>query len=324
MSKKPLISVIMPVYNVENHIKKSIDSVFNQNFTDFELICVDDGSTDMSGKICDEYANKDNRLRVFHKDNGGVASARQFGIEKIEGDFFIFIDSDDYIEFDMFKNMYEIAMKSDSDVVYCDYFEEKDNIKIPKYQISVTSPIEMVEAIFSDIMAGYLWNKIFKTSILKENHVLFQKGIDYGEDQLFVVRMLLFCKNVSYCNKLFYHYVFRENSIMNVCKSKHKYEMQKKCLNEFIKISKFYKLNLLPKLLHYKCEMIFSGYFTKKECNEFGFVRYVDLLNSKIDLKNKLLLLFAKIGFFVTAQRLMVFYKKYLKSFYISYVQRFL
>ena len=107
----PEISIIVPVYNVEKYLKRCIDSILNQSFTDFELILVDDGSTDNSGEIIDEYAIKDERIKVIHKENGGLSSARNVGIEYSKGNYIAFVDSDDYINKNMYKILYKNAIK---------------------------------------------------------------------------------------------------------------------------------------------------------------------------------------------------------------------
>ena len=114
------VSIIVPVYNVDKFLHKCVDSILAQTLTDFELLLVDDGSKDNSGLICDKYAAKDSRVRVFHKENGGVSSARNLGLENAQGDWIIFIDSDDWIEPNMLKDIYEKAILEHADLVYCD------------------------------------------------------------------------------------------------------------------------------------------------------------------------------------------------------------
>ena len=112
----PKISIIVPVYKVEKYIHKCIDSILAQTFTDFELILVDDGSPDNCGKICDEYAKEDSRIVVIHKDNGGVSDARNIGISRANGEYIGFVDSDDYIDKDMYKNLYESCLNNKADI----------------------------------------------------------------------------------------------------------------------------------------------------------------------------------------------------------------
>ena len=118
----PLVSVIVPVYKAEAYLHKCVDSLLAQTMTDFEVLLIDDGSPDRSGAICDEYAAKDSRIRVFHKENGGVASARQVGIENVRGEYTIHADPDDWVEPTMLEELYAKAKEDDADMVICDYY----------------------------------------------------------------------------------------------------------------------------------------------------------------------------------------------------------
>ena len=117
----PKISVIVPVYNTEKYLHRCIDSILSQTFTDFELLLINDGSKDGSGAICDEYAAKDNRVRVFHKENCGVSSARNLGLDNVQGEWVLFVDSDDWMELTMLAKMYHAAIENNADCVYCDF-----------------------------------------------------------------------------------------------------------------------------------------------------------------------------------------------------------
>ena len=122
-----LISVIIPVYNVEQYLSKCLDSVVNQTYKNLEVILVDDGSTDNSGKICDEFALKDNRIIVIHKSNGGLSSARNEGLKFAKGQYVGFVDSDDYIEIGMYEKLLEVSLKYGSDVVCSNYYRVTNN-----------------------------------------------------------------------------------------------------------------------------------------------------------------------------------------------------
>ena len=139
----PLISVIVPVYNVEKYLNKCVDSIIHQTFTNLEIILVDDGSTDKSGPFCEKYAALDQRVKVIHKTNGGLSDARNKGIEKATGDFVTFIDSDDFIELDMIEYLYRLLCQAEADISVCqrNEIEEGSNRKkahlIVKYEIIV-------------------------------------------------------------------------------------------------------------------------------------------------------------------------------------------
>ena len=123
----PAISVIVPVYNKEPYLHRCIDSILSQTFTDFELLLIDDGSTDRSGEICDAYAGKDKRVRVFHKENGGVSSARNKGIQKANGEWIIFLDADDYFLLDALRLLLDVALKNKTKISAANFYVEKDN-----------------------------------------------------------------------------------------------------------------------------------------------------------------------------------------------------
>ena len=119
---KPLISIIVPIYNVEKYLSRCINSVLSQTFPDFELLLIDDGSTDKSGYICDGYAQKDSRIKVFHIENGGVSAARNYGLDNARGEWITFVDADDWIDKDMYYKLYNEAILSEADIVICDFY----------------------------------------------------------------------------------------------------------------------------------------------------------------------------------------------------------
>lgn len=125
-----MISVIIPIYNVEEYLEKCVNSVLNQTYSDLEIILVDDGSTDNSGKICDELKNKDNRIIVIHQENQGLSAARNAGIAKALGEYIAFVDSDDYIMEDMYETLYKNLEKTDADISICKYQYVKKQQKI--------------------------------------------------------------------------------------------------------------------------------------------------------------------------------------------------
>ena len=127
MKKNNLISIIVPIYNVEKYLKKCIDSIINQTYKNLEIILVDDGSPDNCGKICDEYAKKDNRIKVIHKENGGVSSARNVGVENATGEYIGFVDSDDYIEKDMYEVLINNLKKENADISIISNYEVYKN-----------------------------------------------------------------------------------------------------------------------------------------------------------------------------------------------------
>lgn len=217
----PRISVIVPVYNVESLLSRCVDSLLKQKFTDYEVLLVDDGSTDSSGYICDEYAEKDSRIRVIHKPNGGVSETRNKGIDEAKGEWITFVDSDDYVTIDYLSDLYactspEIGLvvmhskhiKENGEDLYRDYDLPKGKIV---YDASGFS--EMVKKQFI-AQRGYVHSKLFKKGILDTLNVRFNPQIKFSEDWIFLFRYLnginlkVCCSPVSN-----YFYVDREGSL---------------------------------------------------------------------------------------------------------------
>ena len=202
-----MVSVIIPVYNAEKFIRRCLDSVIHQTYKDLDIIVVDDGSTDGSGAICDEYAAKDNRFHVIHEKNAGVSVARQVGLDSVRGDYCSFIDADDWAEANMIELMLKEATTKDADIVICDYYIEK---KIVKYRKCENIPYEInSETYLQEILLGrsfsVLWNKLFKTSVLKKNRFYPPKLLTY-EDTMFLIKTLLDHPKISYIQEALYHY----------------------------------------------------------------------------------------------------------------------
>lgn len=180
------ISIILPVNNASRYIIHAIDCVLNQSMRDFELIIVDDGSTDKTGLICDEYAVKDSRVKVFHKPNGGVASARQLGIEQATGIYSIHFDADDYAAPEMLAEMYNTAVETDADVVIADFnvrFSEKNIVRFDQKIRSDKSSDVLIDILEGKVF-GALWHKLIRTSLYRDMGICFEPGINYCEDVL--------------------------------------------------------------------------------------------------------------------------------------------
>lgn len=194
----PKISVIVPVYNAQNTINRCIDSILSQTFTDFEVLFVNDGSKDESGRMCYDYAEKDSRVRVFNKSNGGVCSARNMGLENASGDWITFCDSDDWVGEDWLM-IYSMGINQGVDVVIqgIDYSREGDR---SRYSHVGTSYIGDVKNGLLEInkykIVGYPVNKLFKRSIIRDNNLLFDTKFRTREDFDFVMRYMIYAKNM--------------------------------------------------------------------------------------------------------------------------------
>lgn len=200
--ENPKISVIVPVYNAEKYLHRCMDSILAQTFTDFELLLIDDGSKDQSGAICDEYARKDERVRVWHKENGGVSSARNVGLDNARGEWVTFSDSDDWLEPNAFAYYDEMTKKHSFDYLYCGYFlngvpktpEDEGNFGVKDF--------------LNKNECDKLWYGLYLSSAIKRNNIRFDKKITLSEDKLFNYQFLKFCRQVYCARVAFYHYFF--------------------------------------------------------------------------------------------------------------------
>ncbi len=206
----PQISIIVPVYKVEKYLSRCIDSILSQSFADFELLLIDDGSPDDCGRICDDYSEKDGRIIVFHKENGGVSSARNVGIEKARGDYLVFIDSDDYIAEDYLS----LIMAHDEDLV-CQtaniMSEDGSIINTPLRNEITISGIEFDSGFYSQLLLNGAFNwihcKRFCSSIIRKNGISFDTTLDFAEDTLFVVEYSRYINSICVENIANYRYV---------------------------------------------------------------------------------------------------------------------
>jgi glycosyltransferase involved in cell wall biosynthesis len=214
------ISIIIPVYNVEAYLRRCLDSVINQTHTNLEIICVDDGSTDNSGSICDEYAERDSRIRVFHKKNGGVSSARNVGLDNFTSDYLGFVDADDQIEPYMYKELYS-AMISEEASLSAVNFTRNGIVETPREPTSTgifTRNEMLLYAIRNVHYAGFgriVCNKLFYSRVIRDNKMKFDESLKIAEDFRFLAELLLYDKlSGVFVDKPLYHYLRRDNSLM--------------------------------------------------------------------------------------------------------------
>ena len=206
-----MISVIVPVYNVEKYIRACLDSIINQTYRDLEIILVDDGSTDNSGAICDEYAKKDSRIKVIHKENGGQSVARNIGLQKAKGEFIGFVDSDDSIELDMFESLFSAIQNVD--IAICGYNLVAGDKRIESGllgQNKTLNQAELWKEIFGNLNNA-VWNKLFRRELL--SGICFDAKFAHGEDLIFNILYLKSAKTGKYINRYLYNYYKRGDSI---------------------------------------------------------------------------------------------------------------
>ena len=225
---KPLISIITPVYNVEPYIYDYLNSVLDQTYTNLEIICVDDGSPDHCGKILDEYAKNDLRLKVVHQSNAGYPNAVNCGLDYATGDYIGFVDPDDWVELDFYEKLLYLAQSKDADIVISNYSREYEHTS---ELVNNTQPIPevfdgrnnaFIYGFEADVYRGFkmfLVNKLFKSKFFaaSENNGLgLRMSTDFitGGDQLLVTECFLKASKFAYTADALYHYRIRENSIM--------------------------------------------------------------------------------------------------------------
>lgn len=212
-----LVSVIVPVYNVEKYLARCIQSVCGQSYQGLEIILVDDGSKDKSGVICDEYAEQDGRIKVIHKENGGLGDARNAGVEKAEGKYLLFVDSDDRIHENLVRDTVETAEKNQADMVIFDYIGEEENGNLTDrftFPFSVNRVIEVAEEKELIMRSCSAVNKLIRRELWKESGFQFPKG-RYYEDLATIPKVMTKTKKIVYLPEVYYYYLMRDGSIMH-------------------------------------------------------------------------------------------------------------
>lgn len=293
------ISIIVPIFNTESFLKKCIDSIISQTYNKFELILVNDGSTDRSGVICDDYAKKDQRIHVIHKTNGGASSARNAGIEYARGDYISFVDSDDYIHRNTYEILYTNAKKYDADIVCCNYLnidEGKYNIYSEfkgAYTIQLFNNIEALNKMYltkeTYINSVVPWNKLYNRMLF--NNIKYEIGNIYDDET--VAHKLLYNSNlVISINAKLYYYVKRNGSQMNSPFHVKKFDKISVLRDRLIYFRRHKEDKIYQKALKHYMDMFFWYYYLAKE-NLRGIDKELIDLKSTFD-KTLFYLLFAK------------------------------
>jgi len=237
----PIVSVIMPAYNAEAYVAKAIESILLQSLSDWELIIIDDGSTDKTASILDGYANKDARIKVIHQINHGVGFSRQLGINKAMGKFCIHVDADDWVEPDYLRLLVSKAEAEDADMVWCDAYVNESAVWSMKCK---EDSAWMIREILNRRLWGTLWNRLFKTSICQQKDIAFP-ACTYWEDVAFVIQCLTKCNKICHISVPLYHYRQVETSLLHVAAQKDiskDYRIVADCLDAFMS-----KNNLIEK-----------------------------------------------------------------------------
>lgn len=211
----PKISIIVPVYNVEKYIKRCIDSIIVQTYSDWELLLIDDGSPDRSGDICDEYARNDNRIKVFHTVNEGVSSARNLGLDNARGEYVTFIDSDDWIEGKCFEVCVFLMERDMLDILQFSFKRVDDNGNILHRKVNGTNVLSFEEYVKSQQYNVCVWGTFIRYSIIEKKHVRFDRKLKLAEDQVFIFAVMSCSDKLQSIPIAFYNYYFNVGSATN-------------------------------------------------------------------------------------------------------------
>lgn len=257
------LSIIIPVYNVAEWLSETVDSILAQTFRDFELVLVDDGSTDGSGELCDQYAAGDNRIRVIHQKNAGVSVARNTGVAAAQGDYIGFTDSDDIIEADMYQRLLELAEAYDADIVQCQHDRESILNGLTRSEtVEMMDGQAFVHRMFTKAGGQYtnqvaLWSKIYRRELFEG--IVFPVGQVY-EDEQETYKLCLKAKRIVEIPDILYHYIKRENSIITGISPKKMLDKQKALLDRL-----YYLPERIPEL-EKQCCRAFLGFSTHILC----------------------------------------------------------
>lgn len=211
----PKISIIVPVYKAENYLRRCVDSILNQTFTDFELILVDDGSPDRSGEICDEYEQKDSRIRVFHKDNGGVSSARNLGLDNVQGEYVTFVDADDWIDADNLFKCSSVITNNMLDLLQYSFKRIDNKGRIMQVKKISSDVLDLKHYLKKENFNMCVWGNFIKTSIIQLNNIRFEESIKLAEDQIFMIETMSMSRRLQSIDSVFYNYFFNPDSATN-------------------------------------------------------------------------------------------------------------
>lgn len=310
--KNDKVSIIIPIYNVEKYIEQCLNSIIKQKYTNIEIILVDDGSQDNSGKMCDSYAKKDNRIMVIHKENGGVSSARNIGIQKANGKYITFVDSDDYIAENYIEELYNEIKTKDADISICGTIDVDEEGKYINKSIGYENIINSSEALKELLNEKYyksvVWAKMYKKNIIK--NIKFNEDIAIAEDLDFLFKALCIANSVAVnTKKNTYYYRLRENSAttneysenwqkeIEICKDIIDYAMLNRQDITLSAIRRYIRINCtcMVKILKYTKND--NKNYNKLKNNIKPYLKKY-ILNNQIDFKEKLkvlLLMYFKI-----------------------------
>ena len=270
----PKVSIVVPIYNVEKYLEKCLNTLINQTLSDIQIILVNDGASDDSGKIAKEFQKKyPEKIIYLEKENGGLSDARNFGIPYATGEYIAFLDSDDYVELSIYEEMYNLAKKENSDMVECDFYWEypgKTKEDIGELYEGKKEMLEKVRVV--------AWNKLIKREVLEKAQVWFPKGYRY-EDVEFTYKLIPYLEKVSFVKKPYIHYMQREGSISNS-----QNERTKEIFEVLDHVIEFYKEKELYEEYKTQLEYLYTRYLL---CSSLLRIVKISDKNIKKELLNK-------------------------------------
>lgn len=332
----PKLSVIVPVYNTEKYLRECVDSILAQTFTDFELILVDDGSTDSSGAICDEYAGKDPRIQVIHQQNGGITVARKSGVRAACGEYVTFVDSDDWIDKDMYHIMLDYEKEVSPDVVICGMFMESSKGIIPRKEIvkaGFYNKNRMQKELYPIMLFDFvhcmpavnpsLCNKLFKRQLIGVIIEQVNDTITYGEDALCTYSSLLDADRIYITNLNMYHYRNHSESVCNTysCSLLEKFFLLVEQLQsqfqqrEQSMLYQLYGYAARHSLECIRSEMLYNNGISYRKKRRV----IIDFLSAPFICKS-ILYTISKVQHLKTKVKLFMCQKRYLEALYVGYL----
>ena len=309
------VSIIVPIYRVEQYLDRCIESIINQTYKNIEIILVDDGSPDNCGRMCDKWAKKDDRIKVIHKENGGLSDARNVGLKEATGQYIAFVDSDDWVDVQYIELLLQALLKKDCDIVECNITKcyecnclERGMVNSFEKDIAVYDAIKALENLIKDReFHQYVWNKIYKRELVKG--IFFEKG-KTNEDEFWTYQVFGRAKKIGHISERLYNYLQRDTSIMGITYNikrldalEAKCNRQKYIEEKYSRISNVSKLDLIMSCAYHgqKCLAFLKCDDLKKACNKIDMIRkniYFDSsLKKGITFKQKIWLCWLRIDF---------------------------
>lgn len=280
------VSVIVAIYNTDQYLAKCIESLLNQTLEEIEIILVNDGSTDESKSICDYYAEKDIRVRCLHQENAGPSVARNHGINISNGKYLAFVDSDDYVEKNMYEVMYYNAEKNKSDIVVCNFFRDWTDFEVEEGVLKIEEQLVDIDKIglqkylskywLKLRYANYIWNKLYKRELFVKNKISFPENIRFSEDRFLNYMLIPFTKKTIYVKDSLYHYVQRHDSVTYTQGEKE--NLVTHYLDVFFEVIEYWKKTGISDAIQliypaFLCRMVQGAiYTTRQSCNSNDYV----------------------------------------------------